>query len=79
MAIYRLLHNLPLGPEEIRQLTTAYEAVLAGLGLKDRSDPITELVARRIFETWQTGVVDATELATVVLDKLGNKRDPGAQ
>jgi hypothetical protein len=40
MAIYRLLQNIPLGPEQIGQLTTAYETALRGLGLKDRDDPL---------------------------------------
>jgi len=28
LRIYRLLQNMPMGPEEIRRLTTAYEQAL---------------------------------------------------
>lgn len=71
MAIYRLLQNVPLGPEQIAQLTTAYEKALRGLGLKDRDDPIADLVARQVFETWQTGIVDPVKLSNSVIAKLG--------
>jgi hypothetical protein len=71
MPIYRLLQNIPLGPEQIGQLTTAYETALRGLGLKDRDDPLADLVARQVFETWQTGIVDPAELAKSVIAKLG--------
>lgn len=46
MAIYRLLQNVPLGPEEIRRLTDAYERTLSALSVKDRNDPFTEFIAK---------------------------------
>jgi hypothetical protein len=70
-----LLRNLPLCPEDLHQLGEAYEIVLVGLRLKDRSDPITELVARRIFEILQTGTVDARELSRAVLAEFGSQSD----
>jgi hypothetical protein len=71
MAIRRLLQNHPLGPDEIARLVTAYEETLKALGLKDRNDPITELVAQKIFETGQTGVRDPLQLARLVIRDLG--------
>ena len=62
MAIYRPLQNSPLGPEEIGRLVAAYEQTLNALGLKDRNDPITQLVARKIIEIAQTGVRDPPSL-----------------
>ena len=38
MPIHRLLQNMPMGPEEITRLTTAYEQALRSLGLVDRND-----------------------------------------
>ncbi len=58
MLIRRLVQNLPLGPEEIRQITAAYEQVLSELGLIDRSDPIAEIVAKKIIEIFQSGEHD---------------------
>jgi len=58
MPILRILQNSPLRPEDLRILVAAYERTLQALGLKDRSDPITELVAKKIIEIGQTGLRD---------------------
>lgn len=71
MAIYRILQNKPLGPEEIGRLVTAYEASLKSLGLADRTDPITEIVARKIIEIGETGVRDPLQISKLALRDLG--------
>jgi hypothetical protein len=48
MAIYRLIAKGSFGPEEIKAMTATYEAALLDLGLVDRDDPITEIVAMAI-------------------------------
>ena len=53
MAIYRLLQNSPMGPEQISRLSEAYEQTLKALSLKDRNDPLTELIAKKIIEIGQ--------------------------
>ena len=50
MAIYRLLKTLPMGPEEIAVLAEAYEHTLRKLNLVQRSDPVTQLIAKKIIE-----------------------------
>ena len=54
VALYRLLQNVPLGREEIRRLTDAYERTLSALSVKDRNDPLAEFIAKKIFEIGQT-------------------------
>jgi len=49
MAIYRLLENTAFGPEDIERLVTAYGQTLRALGLKDRDDALTQLVAAKII------------------------------
>jgi len=71
MAIYRLLKNSPLGPEEITILTDAYERTLKALNLVDRNDPITEMVARKIIELGQRGVREAKQLSVLAIKELG--------
>jgi hypothetical protein len=71
MAIYRLLQNSPLGPEEISMLTDGYERTLKALNLVDRNDPITEMVAKKIIELGQRGVRDAQHLAELATKELG--------
>ncbi len=71
MAIYRILQNAAFGPDDIDRMVAAYEETLKALGLKDRSDPITDLVVRKIVEISQTGVRDARQLSKLAIEKLG--------
>ena len=71
MAIYKLIHNTPLGPDEIQRLVTAYNETLRALGLKDRDDLLTGLVARKVFEIAQTGIEDPAEISKLVIKLLG--------
>jgi hypothetical protein len=57
LTIYRLLQQSAFGPEAINLMVTAYEDCLRVLSL-DRSDPRTEVVAKKIIEIAQTGVRD---------------------
>lgn len=71
MAIYRILQNMPLAPEDISRLVTAYESRVESLGLVDRTDPITEIVARKVIDVGQTGVRDPLQISTLALRDLG--------
>ena len=71
MPICRLLQNLPMGPEEIARLTTAYEETLRTAGLVDRNDPITEMIARKIIEIGQSGVRDPMLLSELTIKEMG--------
>jgi len=70
VAIYRLLQNVPLGPEEIRRLTDAYERTLSTLSIKDRNDPLTEFIAKKIFELGQTGLKDPKQISARAIEEL---------
>jgi hypothetical protein len=70
MAIYRLLQNHPMGPDEIKVLAEAYERTLRKLHLVDRNDPITEMVAKKIVEMGQRGVRDPQQLAELAIKEL---------
>lgn len=70
MPIYRLLQNMPMGPEEIRRLAAAYEQALRGIGLVDREDPIAEMVAKKVIELAQTGVRDPADIAVLAIKGL---------
>jgi hypothetical protein len=69
--IYRLLQNVPLGPEEIRRLTDAYEHTVSVLSVKDRNDPLAEFIARKIIEIGQTGLKDPTQISARAIEELG--------
>ena len=70
MTIYRLLENTTFGPEEIDRLVRAYEQTLRALGLVDRSDPITRLVAEKIIAVGRFGIEDPGEISRMVLKEL---------
>lgn len=71
MTIRRILQNMPLAPEDISRLVSAYEAALKALELADRTDPITEIVARKIIEIGETGVRDPLQISKLALRDLG--------
>lgn len=70
MGIYKLLQNTRLGPEEIVRLKSAYELALEALSVKDRDDPLTQLVARNVIEIGQSGVEDPAEISKLAIELL---------
>ena len=70
MAIYRLLQNSTLEPEEISRITKAYEQALHTLCVKDRDDPLTEMIAKMIIKSAQSGIHDAAQLSALVIKEL---------
>jgi hypothetical protein len=70
MAIYRLLQNSPMGPDEIERLAAAYELALRSVAIKDRDDPITQLVAKKVIEVGQTGLRDPALISERVIKEL---------
>jgi hypothetical protein len=60
--IRELLDGSIFGPEDIANLTAAFEAALPKLGLIDRKDPITLTVARLIIGLAKQGERDPQKL-----------------
>jgi hypothetical protein len=50
------------GPDDLRAMATAFEKALDKLGLKDRTDAVTELVAKRIIALAKQGERDPVKL-----------------
>jgi len=71
MAIYRLLQHSAFTPEDIVPIGAAYEDCLRILKLTDRSDPLTEIIAKAIFQIAQTGVRDPIQLRNLALQEIG--------
>ena len=71
MAIYRLLEHAHFNPEQITVLTAAYEHCLKTMGLVDRNDPVTELIAHKILEVAQRGDADPHRLCDQAMTELG--------
>jgi len=71
MPIYRLLQNMPMGPEEIGRLTTAYDLALHTIGIVDGGDPRAELLAKKIIEVAQTGIREPADISAQAIKEIG--------
>lgn len=56
-----------LGSAEINRLNVAYAKTLRVLGLVDRHDPITDLVAKKVVEVGTSCVANPQEIADIVI------------
>ena len=65
MPIRPFLNGAAFEPEAIRNMSVAFESVCAELGLTDKDDPATRLVASKIIEFAQSGVLDAARLRSM--------------
>ena len=71
MAIYKLIQNYAFEPKDIERLVAAYELTLRALRLKDRDDPITQLVAEKIIAIGRLEIEDPAEISDLALKELG--------
>jgi hypothetical protein len=67
MPITPFLSGQVFEPETLRDMSAAFEAACAKLGLVIRHDPATELVAKFIVKLAQSGVRDADALLQATL------------
>ena len=70
VAIYRLLQQSAFEPDDVKRMCDAYEASLVELGLADRIDPLTEIIAKYIVEVAQTGEKDAKRICRLAMARL---------
>jgi hypothetical protein len=71
MAINRLLRDSKLDPNKIELLNLAFDQALRALHLVDRNDPVCEIVARKVIEISETGVLDPSVIAETTVKQLG--------
>jgi hypothetical protein len=64
------------GPEEIEDIARAFEAALKDLGLTDREDPVTIMLAKLTIELAKQGQFTAASLRARVLTEMQPKRQP---
>jgi hypothetical protein len=70
VAIYRMLRGMSFDDQSVKAMTTAYEAVLVELGLTDRTDPLTEIVASKVITICQMGERDPDRLRELTLNDI---------
>jgi len=77
VAINRLLQGSAFAPDQNDRIAAAYEDVLRALRLTNRIDPLTEIVAKKIFEIAQTGELDTERITELALKELANPSAEG--
>lgn len=70
MPIRPLFAGQAFDPETVEAMSDAFDDVCAALGLADRADPITELVARRLIELAQRGIRTKTALYLAAMQEF---------
>ena len=70
MPLDRLLERRGIGSEDSERLKQAFNLALNGLNLVDRSDPICEIVARKIIEIGLDGTRDPQKIAALTIEQL---------
>jgi hypothetical protein len=59
-------------PEDVSRITAAYEQTLRVLCVKDRDDPLTEMIAKKIIKIAQSGgVQDPRQISARAIKELG--------
>jgi hypothetical protein len=64
-------------PEDIANLTAAFEAALSQLGLVNRTDPTTTAVAKRVIQLAKEGERDPGRLCEGAVTALGKQTCSG--
>jgi hypothetical protein len=70
MAVYRLFKNQPFEPEAISTMSRTYVEVCRTLGVSERDQSETSMVAKTVIEFAQRGARDPHLLRACVLQAL---------
>ena len=60
-----LLEGSAFKPKAISTMSVVFESLCAELGLRDKDDPATRLVASKIIEFAQSGALDVARLRSM--------------
>ena len=71
MPIRVLLRNSAWAQEDIERLTKAFERTLRTVGIQDRNDVLSELIAKKVIEIGQTGSKDPDLICARAIEELG--------
>jgi hypothetical protein len=66
--IYRLHEPGAFDPEHVATVVIVFDDVLEALGLVNRTDPVTTLVAQKVIELARAGVRDPIRLKRLTLE-----------
>ena len=75
--IRQLLKEANFDADDIRGLTAAHEIALQQLNIKDRSDPLSEMIASKIIELARRGERDPATICATILKELAARLRSG--
>jgi hypothetical protein len=75
MPIKTFLSDAAFGPDQIDQMSAALETSLRELRVTDRTDPLVEIVAKRVIELAVDSEPDASDIARQVIAEFGEPPD----
>jgi hypothetical protein len=78
MSLARYMQGAVFEPPAIEAMTTAYLAVCESLLVASRTDPLTEIVARKVIEIAGTGERDPARIRDLALLALKESGDRSA-
>jgi hypothetical protein len=78
MAIYKLIANGSFGPQEIEVMSAAYESALIDLGITNRDDLVTELIAKSIVNVISNGERNPELVKERAINALGLRKSDAA-
>jgi hypothetical protein len=67
MPISRVLQDGSFEPEEAAHIAAAFDDILRDLNLTDRTDPLTQIVAKKVIELAQNAERDPIRIREKVL------------
>jgi hypothetical protein len=80
MPIYEIMRRQGVfAPEEVAMLGKVFEDVLQTLGLVDRKDPMTEMVAKKLVELATSGIRDPARLKGLVVQAFTQQQQQQVQ
>lgn len=80
MPIYELLRRQDVfTPEEVTVLGNIFEDVLLTLGLVDRKDPMTAMVAKKVIELATAGIREPNRLKALAIQVFTQDQQPQAK
>jgi hypothetical protein len=78
--IYELLRRQDVfTPEEVTVLGNIFEDVLLTLGLVDRKDPMTAMVAKKVIELATAGIREPNRLKALAIQVFTQDQQPQAK
>ncbi|MDA9398677.1 hypothetical protein [Bradyrhizobium sp. CCBAU 45389] len=68
--IHRLVQDAAIEPETVSRIAAAYKQALHTLCVKDRNDPLAEMIAKKIIKIAQTDIRKPAEIAALAIKDL---------